>query len=200
MLLSKKYEMDTETLDNVIEGCQLIGFDWKYIYINDSVLKQSKYSSKKELLGYTMMKKYPGIENTKMFKVLEKCMLQRVSATMENEFIFPDKSVGWFELKIHPVPKGIFILSIDITDKKKAEKERQEHIKSLEKMMFITSHRVRQPLTNIMGQSALLNNLTLTQDDLTHIANNMRESIENLDSFTKELSQFIYDQKIIVKD
>ena len=192
--------MDIETLDNVIEGCQLIDFDWKYIYINDSVLKHSKYVNKKDLLGYTMMEKYPGIENTKMFKILKKCMSQRVSATMENEFVFPDKSIGWFELKIHPVPKGIFILSIDITDKKKAEKERKEHIKSLEKMMFITSHRVRQPLTNIMGQSALLKNLTLSQDDLTHIANNMKESIENLDSFTKELSQFIYDQKIIVKD
>lgn len=192
--------MDTETLDNVMEGCQLISFDWKYIYINDSVLKQSKYSFKEELIGYTMMEKYPGIENTKMFKILEKCMVQRISANMENEFAFPDKSVGWFELKIHPVPKGIFILSIDITDKKKAEKERKEHIKSLEKMMFITSHRVRQPLTNIMGQSALLNSFKLSQDDLAHIANNMKESIENLDTFTRELSQFIYDQKIIVKD
>jgi len=188
--------MDTESLDNVIEGCQLIDFDWKYIYINDSVLKHSKYANKKDLLGHTMMEKYPGIENTKMFKVLQKCMSQRISSTMENEFVFPDKSVGWFELKIHPVPKGIFILSIDITGKKQAEIEKKEHIKSLEKMMFITSHRVRQPLTNIIGLTELLNNIKLSQSDLTHIANNMKESIEDLDSFTKELSQFIYEQKI----
>lgn len=191
--------MDTETLDHVIEGCQLIDFDWKYIYINDSVLKHSKYANKNDLLGYTMMEKYPAIENTKMFKVLEKCMSQRISATIENEFVFPDKSVEWFELKIHPVPKGIFILSIDITDKKKAEIERKKHIKSLEKMMFITSHRVRQPLTNILGHSELLNNIKLSQDDLLNIANNMKESIENLDSFTRELTQFIYEQNIMEK-
>lgn len=27
------------TLDNLMEGFQLIGFDWKYLYVNDAVVK-----------------------------------------------------------------------------------------------------------------------------------------------------------------
>jgi hypothetical protein len=41
---------------------------------------------------------------------------------MENEFIFPDGGKRWFELSIQPVPEGLFILSIDVTERKRIEK------------------------------------------------------------------------------
>lgn len=112
---------DISTLDSLIEGFQLISFDWRYLYVNKSLVKQSKLNTKKDLLGFTMMEKFPGIENTELFKVLKECMQDRTSKTLENEFIFPDNSKGWYELRIEPVPKGIFILSIDITESKKSE-------------------------------------------------------------------------------
>lgn len=54
---------------------------------------------------------------------MKDCMQNRISHQFENEFTYPDGSVGWFDLSIQPVPEGIFILSIDITEKKKAELE-----------------------------------------------------------------------------
>jgi PAS domain S-box-containing protein len=33
----------------------------------------------------------------------------------------PNREVGWFELRIQPMPEGLFILSIDITERKQAE-------------------------------------------------------------------------------
>ena len=42
----------------MIEGCQIIDFDWRYLYVNDAAAKQGR-KKKQELLGYTMMQVYP---------------------------------------------------------------------------------------------------------------------------------------------
>lgn len=110
------------TLDNMLEGAQIIGFDWRYIYINDSLAKHAKYK-REEMIGFTVMEKFPGIEETDIFKVYKRCFEERISIHLENEFKFPDGSIGWFELSFQPIPQGIFILSIDITERKMAEEK-----------------------------------------------------------------------------
>ncbi|MCQ3939134.1 MAG: hypothetical protein DPW18_19125 [Chloroflexi bacterium] len=110
------------TLDNMLEGCQIIGFNWQYLYVNDAVARQGRIA-KEALLNRTMMDMYPGIENTELFAVLQDCMEKRITRHMENLFVFPDGASGWFELSIQPVPEGIFILSIDITERKLAEEQ-----------------------------------------------------------------------------
>ena len=62
-----------ETMDSMLEGAQIIGFDWRYKYVNNAAVAQSRYS-REELLGRTMMEMYPGIENTEMFAALKRCM------------------------------------------------------------------------------------------------------------------------------
>jgi PAS domain S-box-containing protein len=108
------------TLESMIEGCQIIGFDWRYLYLNDSAVKHSQ-QTRESLVGRTMMECYPGIEETAVFHTLQRCMTERTSHHMVNEFIFPDGSRGWFELSVQPAPDGIFILSSDITRHKQAE-------------------------------------------------------------------------------
>src|ERR1019366_5888288 len=60
-------------LENMREGIQVIGYDWKYLFVNNSLVEQGKYSNE------------------------------------------------WFELSYQPVPEGLFILSMDITERKKAD-------------------------------------------------------------------------------
>jgi len=110
------------SLDSMIEGCQIIDYDWRYRYVNEAVAKQGR-KKKEELLGYTMMQAYPGIDRTEMFNNLRNCMTNRVPHQMENEFTFPDGSKGWFELRMEPVPEGVLILSLDITKNKAIEAE-----------------------------------------------------------------------------
>ena len=109
------------TLDNMIEGAEIIGFDWRFIYVNNAMEQQCKMS-RKELIGFTPMEKYPGFKNTDIYEAIRYCLAERASAQMEYEFIFPDQSKKYFELSIQPVPEGAFILSVDITESKKAEK------------------------------------------------------------------------------
>ncbi len=109
-----------EALDNMIEGCQIIGYDWRYLYVNDAAAKHG-HTTKEKLVGKTMMEAYPGIEKTEVFANLQRCMQKRVEKLMENEFVFPDGRKDWFELRIQPVPEGIFVLSMDITERKQLE-------------------------------------------------------------------------------
>jgi len=111
-----------ETLGNMMEGCQIIGYDWRYLYVNDAAAKHGRMP-KEKLLGKTMMEAYPGIEKTVLFSKLQRCMQQRAPILMENEFAYSDGEKGWFELRGQPASEGIFVLSIDITERKKMENE-----------------------------------------------------------------------------
>ena len=123
--LRKSEERSRSALDNMLEGCQIIGFDWRYIYLNRTAEIHNRRPNN-ELIGNRYMDMWPGIENTKVFKIIKQVLEKRVSNHFENEFLFPDGSLGWFDLSIQPVPEGVFILSIDITERKLKEEQLYE--------------------------------------------------------------------------
>jgi PAS domain S-box-containing protein len=106
-----------DVLDSLLEGCQVIGFDFRYLYVNDLAAAQGR-RPKEELLGRTMTECYPGIDQTPMFSLLERSMAERTHEQMENEFTFPDGTRIVFELRFVPVPQGVCILSLDITERR----------------------------------------------------------------------------------
>ncbi len=111
---------DFNFFNNLLEGCQIIGKDFKYLFVNAPVLKHAQ-KSWEDLLGKTMMEVYPGIEDTEMFSLLREVMDTGEKAGMLNEFTYPDGGKGWFELKIIPWIDGAMILSMDVTASKRAE-------------------------------------------------------------------------------
>jgi signal transduction histidine kinase len=106
----------------MLEGCQIIGFDWTYLYVNGAAARHGRRKPV-ELLGHKMTDIYPGIENTSVFTALRYCMEDRTPCRMENDFQFPDGSKALFETSIQPVPEGILVLSYEITERKRLEKE-----------------------------------------------------------------------------
>jgi PAS domain S-box-containing protein len=101
------------TFDGMQEGCQIIGFDWKYLYINESAARQGR-NTPEGLTGRTVMEAYPGIERSSFFPSLVECMVQRTPCRIRSRFEFPDGSTGDFELSIQPCPEGTFILSTEL--------------------------------------------------------------------------------------
>ena len=118
--LKKSEERFRSAFDHMLEGCQIIGYDWRYIYLNESAEIQN-HRPNKELIGNRYQDMWPGIEETDVFKKIERVLKTRVPHHFENEFIYPDGSIGWFDLSIQPVPDGVFILSLDISERKNAE-------------------------------------------------------------------------------
>lgn len=107
------------TLDNIIEGCQIIGFDWRVLYLNHAVERQNRRPNA-EVLGRTLMEVWPGIEDTPIFRLLNRCREERIPLRDEIEFAFPDGVTGWFDVHCQPVPEGLFLMSVDVTREKQA--------------------------------------------------------------------------------
>ena len=106
-------------LDSLLEGCQVVGFDWKFLYLNKAALVQSR-STADYLIGRNAMEAYPGFEGTPLHRMLQDTMDRRVHGRLETPFRFPDGTERWFEVRCLPVPEGICILTIDVTDARAA--------------------------------------------------------------------------------
>ncbi len=191
-----------ETLDHLLEGCQIIDFEWRYVYLNDVAAIHGR-KRKEELIGRTMMEVYPGIDKTEMFDILKNCMEKRVPQRIQNLFMYDGGGEAWFNLNIDPVPEGVFILSVDITEEKKMLEELKiyrEHLeglvkertsqleeanRELESFSYSVSHDLRAPLRHINGFVKLL------QRHATTLDNESKRYLEVVSSSTAEMGTLI---------
>lgn len=103
-------------LDNMMEGCMVIGFDWTYLYVNDAAARHG-YQERQNLVGRNMLSVYPGVEKSPVFSFYRQCMEERVPQRFESSYTFEDGTTNWYEFRVTPVPEGIFVLSLDISDR-----------------------------------------------------------------------------------
>ena len=118
------------TFDNMLEGCQIIDKDYRYVYLNPAAGIQARTSTG-VLTGQRMIDVYPGIEETAVFQSIQRCMEHQSSHHLSNKFVFPGGTTGWFRLVIEPVPEGVMILSDDITREKTLEKQNQSYLEKI---------------------------------------------------------------------
>jgi PAS domain S-box-containing protein len=177
-------------MDNMIEGLQIIGYDWKYIYLNEAALVQSKMT-KEQLIGHSIYDLYYNEENADLYHVMQQCMETRQPNRLDNKFTYPDGTTCYYDLSIEPVDDGILILSMDISERKVRELERQRRIDEAKEILNKISHDIRQPVSSIVGVSNLLDNDMISEHDLKTVSSHMKESVERLDQHTRELTDYV---------
>ena len=84
-------------------------------------------------------------------------------------------------------------LGIAYKELKKTDAYLKEYVKGLEEMMFMTSHKVRQPVANILGITNIISNYINSPTQLKTMVSFLKESATSLDVFIQELTTFIYN-------
>jgi PAS domain S-box-containing protein len=105
--------------DNMMEGCVILDRDWRYLYVNEAAAGYARRPVT-AFAGRTMTEMHPGIEATPFFATLRRCMELRVAEQFETEFTHLDGSKASFQIGVRPVPEGLLVVSLDVTERRRA--------------------------------------------------------------------------------
>ncbi len=112
------------TIDNLLEGYTILGYDLRYLYVNRVAAQQARLG-KERLLGRTPMELYPNFEASGMYALLQRCIREGAPVQVEEELTLADGHKVHFEVNIQPTPEGLAILSIDTTERRRAAEARE---------------------------------------------------------------------------
>ena len=176
--------------------CSITDSEGVIIYVNRKFCEISKYS-KKELIGQNHRILNSGFHSGEFFTNMWITIKTGGIWNGEVKNKAKDGSFYWLENTIFPVfdqKKNIvqyFSMRLPMDAKKRADEERIQHIKSLEEMLFMTSHQVRKPIANLMGLANQLEDPTNSNDEMVQIIRYIKESVVSLDAYTKDLTTYI---------
>jgi PAS domain S-box-containing protein len=185
--------------------CSITDSEGIIIYVNRKFCETSKYS-KEELIGQNHRILNSGLHTAEFFEVMWNTINKGGIWNGEVRNKAKDGSFYWLENTIFPVfdkKKNIvqyFSMRLPYDEKKKADEERIEHIRSLEEMLFMTSHQVRKPIVNLLGLANQLDDPTNSNDEIMKIVRYIKESVASLDSYTRELTSYICEVNKKVKE
>ena len=109
-------------LDFISDSVYSLDKEWRYTLVNKAAAQLVKMS-KEKMIGNKLTDLFPGVENTDFFKTYQKVMKTGKQDVVINEFVMPDGSKGWYEVKVYPVPGGIICVASDFAEQKKAEEK-----------------------------------------------------------------------------
>lgn len=178
-------------LDGMLEGCQVIDFELRYIYLNPSALRQARRALS-ELVGKKMSDCFPGIETTELYAVLGKCLRERVDCRFENEFAFPNGANGVFDLHIVPAPQGLFIFSIDISESRRlsSQMRQSQSVIAIGQLAAGAAHDLANLLTVVTGSSEILLERLAENDVNRPLAVNIRDAADRCADMVSQILAF----------
>ena len=108
--------------DRLAEGVQVIDFNYRYQYLNDSALRHCRLD-RGQLLGQPFIVPSGQADDEITRSTLRACMEQRQPKVMECVSDFCGRLPGLFNVSLQPVPEGVLILSSELSDSQRATEE-----------------------------------------------------------------------------
>ena len=178
--------------------CSVTDPDGKIIYVNDKFCEISQYS-REELLGQDHRIVNSNYHPSSTFKDLWDTIKSGKVWRSDVKSKAKDGTFFWLDSTIVPIhdDNGVitefFSLRTPIDDRKRIEEEQKEYVKNLEKMLFMVSHEVRHPVSQILGIVQILQEYSNLDAESSELISNLKISAADLDLFTKKLSSFMHE-------
>jgi PAS domain S-box-containing protein len=115
-----------QTLDRVTDGFVSIDRDWRYTYVNRNAARILRKSAD-ELVGSVLWDVFPEAVGNAVHVAQEQAMATQQPVFLE---IYHPPWERWFENRIYPSESGHSIFFTDITDRKRADAERDRLLAS----------------------------------------------------------------------
>lgn len=184
--------------------CSITDTTGTILYVNEKFCEISQYS-KEELIGKSHNIVNAGHHSAHFFNQLWETIQGGNVWHGEVKNRAKDGSYYWLDSVIIPIKNNngeiihFFSLRTLINDKKLKEEEIDQHLKVLHEILFLISHKVRQPIAHIIGLANLLENCT-DSIRLNEMIAYIKKSSVILDDFTKELTSYINEASVIEKN
>ena len=111
----------TSILESITDAFFSVGRDWRFLYVN----KQAERILGRrpgDLIGKVIWEVYPGLAGSEFERAYLRAASEGVSSTITT--FYPDHG-RWYEVHTYPSPEGISIYFRDVSERAKAEKDRQ---------------------------------------------------------------------------
>ena len=133
-----------QTMDNMFIHCFIIGFDWRFKYLNESVADISN-TTIDQLLDKDIRTLFPASSNKRVFDFFKVSLEEKARLQFHASFILNKGNQRWFRFKVNPIDLGIFVVANDITETILAQEEikkQKELLETAEKIAHLGSWEV----------------------------------------------------------
>ncbi|RCH53657.1 hypothetical protein DJ568_16610 [Mucilaginibacter hurinus] len=191
-------------VENTDQAIILLDTNFNIVSFNTNASVLSIRNFRKKLkVGKKGLLYFPNERKSRVKEMIAHVM-NRNMVNYETIFDLADGSAEWYDVKWVGVVNekdetiGIILTLKDITEKKRAEIERDkitadlvQRNKDLEQFTYIVSHNLRAPVANIIGLSNLLNGVDPGDDESLEILKALSNSVNNLDKVILDLNNIL---------
>lgn len=177
--------------------CSITDTNGKIIFANDNFKNVSQYSEE-ELLGKTHNIVRSGNHSRAFFEDMWKTITTGSLWRGEISNRAKDGSLYWVDTVIIPVfdernkITSYLSLRMLITERKRAEEQKEKYIQVLENVAHVVAHDIRGPICSILGLVNLIEKTDRREQDLKPTLDYLAYASKKLDEITRDLSGKIY--------
>ena len=107
-------------LSSVTDGFTVFDSEWRFVFINDRGAEIQR-RPRSELLGRSVWELFPDLVGTEIDREFHRATNEQTPVNLE--YFYPTWNC-WFELRLYPSKSGTSVFYTDITDRKRAEADR----------------------------------------------------------------------------
>ncbi len=129
-LLRVERDRARDVLENMGEGVVLLDRDFRVVDINAEALRLER-RSRDEIVGHSHWDAWPGTETSVLGRTIARVMAERVPASLEHHYLWPDGGDAWLDLRVYPTADGLALFYRDVTGRRRADEALRDSERNL---------------------------------------------------------------------